>query len=705
MAAARCKSALAYGIGDAVLPRIPDGRSYGQVLDRTFVSDYFQDLHEFREAVLKAAGHDVKEHTGSNKGSPAALYRQPLLRLWAGLLHEVCRHTVYDEWVLTHHKLLGSLIPMPPDTSTRPSSLVLTATPVEALTRLSATHKIPVVAGWAPTRRVKACCPAIDRLLEHIKEAHSFSGWYRDLVQQDKAPRDTFMDSFRAALGRPTEDKLFNVLRAFARWKRWVANESPDDSICVYKPRAVEMADFLASASRGGATAAAQLYATLKMAASMMLLDLSLDEKLCKGWATTLPHHKTKQQLLLDLNEIAHFEKVVRDHGPVVAVACAEILLCLWGMVRPKHIQKSRLLQSTEHFWVFECVQGKRRVGSYQPPFLWTLPRATLLGDDIMPKIVENLREAGAEEEPWLLRQWSPSHSDPFNADQFIEKPLLPYQARAARKTIMQRPPLQLTEAAATETAAYRSRHVCPTIASGMRFDEREGAALSNWRGMKDKGQQEMANCMQMLYDQSKVPQQCSAKWMCVQGIRESARKLKDYNLPWGHYNAAMPDASKYREEAKRLSQDILPPEGRSAAALSGARVPFTPAEAVQTEEKKPVPRSPSPAEESEGSASDSDSSSVEPRRKSQGSLQEAMNVAIATNMLYSLKQRTGVVHMMSEAESTSYGYKATCGVLIKSSNAQTCNAWEANRDRGLLGWCQRCKKSWPAQLDTILQD
>ena len=72
---------MAYGIGDAVLPRLPEGRFFGPVLNRTFVADYFQDVNEFREAVLKAAGHEVKDSTGSNKGSCAALYRQPLLRL------------------------------------------------------------------------------------------------------------------------------------------------------------------------------------------------------------------------------------------------------------------------------------------------------------------------------------------------------------------------------------------------------------------------------------------------------------------------------------------------------------------------------------------------------------------------------------------------------------------------------------------------
>ena len=43
------------------------------------------------------------------------------------------------------------------------------------------------------------------------------------------------------------------------------------------------MADFLANATVGGATAASQLYATLRMTEHMLLLDLGLSEKLCKG--------------------------------------------------------------------------------------------------------------------------------------------------------------------------------------------------------------------------------------------------------------------------------------------------------------------------------------------------------------------------------------------------------------------------------------
>ena len=105
-----------------------------------------------------------------------------------------------------------------------------------------------------------------------------------------------------------------------------------------------------------------------------------------------------------------HFESVVLEDYPVVTAACAETLLCLYGMVRPGHIQRSFLVQETPHFWVFECTQGKKRVGASRPPFLWSLPCATVTGSKVMPKIVQSLRlQPGDGEEPWLLRQWGPS--------------------------------------------------------------------------------------------------------------------------------------------------------------------------------------------------------------------------------------------------------------------------------------------------------
>ena len=61
----------------------------------------------------------------------------------------------------------------------------------------------------------------------------------------------------------------------------------------------------------------------LRMVESHLLLVLQLETKICRGWATPLPSHKTKRQLVLDLNELVHFETLVRQNAsPQILMAC-----------------------------------------------------------------------------------------------------------------------------------------------------------------------------------------------------------------------------------------------------------------------------------------------------------------------------------------------------------------------------------------------
>ena len=164
----------------------------------------------------------------------------------------------------------------------------------------------------------------------------------------------------------------------------------------------------------------------------------------------------------------------------------------------------------------------------------------------------------------------------------FHDKPLQPAQARAARRCIAQAPPLLLTEQAAQQSAAYRARHLLPGVASAVGLDERQSAALSNWRSLSDPKQRQVANSMAMLYDQSKVTQQMVSKMVCILALKDSTTALKSFNLTWPEYHAKMRKADAYMEKAKGYSIGLLPPEGASEAAKQGAKVPFTPADLRQ---------------------------------------------------------------------------------------------------------------------------
>ena len=114
----------------------------------------------------------------------------------------------------------------------------------------------------------------------------------------------------------------------------------------------------------------------------------------------------------------------------------------------------------------------------------------------------------------------------PLHRDHLPGQARATYQARQARKCVMQQPPLRLSSVVASQSAAYRARQVLPTMASPLRLDPRQGAAPSNWRCSGDRETSTVTSSMQTLYDQSKVQQQAISKVICIMGIADVAKRL-----------------------------------------------------------------------------------------------------------------------------------------------------------------------------------
>jgi hypothetical protein len=256
----------------------------------------------------------------------------------------------------------------------------------------------------------------------------------------------------------------------------------------------------------------------------------------------------------------------------------------------------------------------------------------------------------------------------------------------------MQRPPLCLSAEAALQSAAYRARHVLPTIASAMRLDDRESAALSNWRCPSDEGAAKAANSMQMLYDQSKVPQQCVSKLLCVLGIADAIKELDDYNLSWSHYTAKVQEKATYYSEARKLSVGLRCPEGDSMATKEGAMMPYKPSTLPKSVDGQ-----------SEASSRQSSPEPTKDKEDDTNALEEQLMLAESVNMVFSKAARTGYVHLHNSAKDTQYGRKGQCGVCIAHVNSHCCTAWEASRERGQLDWCPRCKSKWPEKLAGLI--
>ena len=66
LAASKCPGALAFGLANEVLPRMPAASNYSKKLDCSFVASFYDTKEEFLEQTLQAAGYgrDPEETPG-----------------------------------------------------------------------------------------------------------------------------------------------------------------------------------------------------------------------------------------------------------------------------------------------------------------------------------------------------------------------------------------------------------------------------------------------------------------------------------------------------------------------------------------------------------------------------------------------------------------------------------------------------------------
>ena len=106
---------------------------------------------------------------------------------------------------------------------------------------------------------------------------------------------------------------------------------------------------------------------------------------------------------------VKHFQYIMEhsDNPYMCSIAAAQ-WMNMAGMCRDAHPQRSYLMKTCEHAFIFHCKEG--RDGS--KPFNWALPKVTWGSGDgysCSEKMISCLRTDQVEDEsPWLLRQWDP---------------------------------------------------------------------------------------------------------------------------------------------------------------------------------------------------------------------------------------------------------------------------------------------------------
>jgi len=443
----------------------------------------------------------------------------------------------------------------------------------------------------------------------------------------------------------------------------------------------------------------------LKRVTELLRIDLGLNDPLALGWSSATPGHFVKPQKALDVNEIVHMEKIVAEtDNSYVTAAVGLALICLYAVVRPIHVQRSKLIKEHKDFYVFYCAAGKRRVNGQQPPFVWCLYKGGLLRGKadrvVVRKIVQcfNPDPPLENEHPYLFRSYGPSTADPIKAKYWLPQPLTPAAAQRGRVQIMMLPELSLTEEAARQVQAYRGRHVPTTWAPSAKMDPDERAALSNWKDIKDDKAKEVTLSMGHLYSQSKVWQSAVAKFLFIESLADTIEVVNNYNLTWAQYaEKAVPVDSSLRTRAAAAAADVVTDEGDTEARKLGAQMLMKPSDTLEDNEQ--------PTD-----SSSSDSSSSSESEGAQELLHRKLNTGSTHYACYSTGFNGSPVHLCgpsteSPIPDSQQKFRMLCPARIFSKNAEFGIILEIKLSMGARRWCDKCRLKAPDSVSSLVLD
>ena len=191
------------------------------------------------------------------------------------------------------------------------------------------------------------------------------------------------------------------------------------------------MADYLGHRCKNGPTAARGAHAASWRLSKVLKIDLGLQCDVNLGWGKAVKGHQVTPQISYGVAEF-HFDHLSKHSvNPYVLTACASHLIGTYGLVRPTHIQRSRLVTDVKDSAVFWCSVGKTNGGA---PFHLVRPKETATGTQAADKMLGVLRlRHQKDSHPWLPRQGNPITTNPSTGTSFRKTSLFNKQAQHAR--------------------------------------------------------------------------------------------------------------------------------------------------------------------------------------------------------------------------------------------------------------------------------
>ena len=391
--------------------------------------------------------------------------------------------------------------------------------------RLKSTSPLQIIAAVVPTtvsgqstasaRRMQGTLTELWDILIELGEA---SGVLKEAYTLTKE----LQEQLRRSILEQWADLPLSSLRAYVgawkEWRQWARANNLDH----IKPARIHLVLFCDDLKKRGATAARGRLAALAWIERHLEVQLGTNASWVRTSAAVHAEHEEKQIPPLRISMWVILCLLSESKNTVVQGLGLFWMLILGGVLRPCHLQRSRIIKLWPNSIQGKASAGKTKHGGKRRAFEWRAARQSLIGSDMGKAVMSFRRLTGADlhDLPFVLPDVAPFgaglEAKSWTAEPMPQGKILALTMKALEAVGV--PP----ETAAQLKGLYAARRVLPTLAHRMGFTEPERLDVGAWSNPN--------LAMPQRYSEAKLDQQADLRTELITVASCALRKLATSN-------------------------------------------------------------------------------------------------------------------------------------------------------------------------------
>ena len=217
-------------------------------------------------------------------------------------------------------------------------------------------------------------------------------------------------------------------------------------------------------------------------------------------------------------------------------------IIIIQGVIRPKHLQCSKIICLHPHSIEGKASLGKVKTFGRRRPFAWRCPREDILSTDMGSRAMEFLQHSGESDREFFMPDTSPDGVG-FNGKSFKNSPMSQSKLKQLTFCILEAVGIS-PQTIAQLNGFYAGRRLLPTLAHRLKFQPGERLDVGAWSGGKTLA-------MPQKYSEAKLDEQSSLRSELIAHASGALRNIMiqhpspaedlevtlSYTNIWRHFN------------------------------------------------------------------------------------------------------------------------------------------------------------------------